>query len=75
MAELDGVQLTLPLQYQQKVLQDIYSSDGLVILARGLGLPSITVNLMHTLNRPESLVIILGAERNLFVLSGRLNHD
>ncbi|CCG81858.1 putative DNA repair protein RAD1 [Taphrina deformans PYCC 5710] len=65
---LEDVQLTLPLKFQQKVLQDIYSSDGLVILARGLGLPSIIANLLHTLNRPESLVIILGADRGTRLL-------
>lgn len=59
----DQVRLTLPLRYQQKVLEDIHGVDGLVILARGLGLPLVVANLLHTLNRPGALVVLLGAER------------
>lgn len=59
---LHEVQISLPLLYQRKVLQDIYLGDGLVILARGLGLPLVIANLLHALNQPGSLVIILGAE-------------
>lgn len=57
------VRLDLPLHYQRKVLQDIYSGDGLVILARGLGLPLIVANLLHALNQPGALVVLLGADR------------
>lgn len=56
------VQLTLPLLYQRKILHDIYGGDGLVILARGLGLPLIIANLLHALNQPGALVVLLGAD-------------
>lgn len=56
------VELCLPLTYQQKILEDIYGTDGLVVLARGLGLPLIVANLLHALNQPGALVVLLGAD-------------
>lgn len=72
---LEQVQITLPLHFQRKVLQDIYTGDGLVILARGLGLPSIVANLLHSLNQPGSLVILLGAERTKAVVGDARGPD
>lgn len=61
------VRLDLPLQYQRKVLKDIYLGDGLVVLARGLGLPLIIANLLHAINQPGALVVLLGADRTSLI--------
>lgn len=53
--------LLLPLSYQQILIQEIYKEDGLVILARGLGLLNIVSNLLHTLNLPQTLTLVIGA--------------
>ena len=56
------VEIDLPLNYQQKIFDDIYQGDGLIVLARGLGLPSIVSNVLHAVNLPGSLIILLGAD-------------
>lgn len=64
-----NISLTLPLKFQQLILEDLVSDDSLLILGKGLGLEPIAANLLHTLSAPatianvtkRSLVIVLGA--------------
>ncbi|BFZ58540.1 DNA repair protein RAD16 [Savitreella phatthalungensis] len=56
------VTVDLPLNYQRKVFSDIYTDDGLVVLARGLGAPEVLASVLHALDIPGSLVILLGAD-------------
>ncbi|OLL25916.1 DNA repair protein rad16 [Neolecta irregularis DAH-3] len=60
-AEHEDIRLSLPLEYQKQILRDVRTEDGLVILARGLGLPRIISNLLHSYDRPGNLVVLLGA--------------
>lgn len=46
------VNCTLPLKYQQSIVEDMLKSDGLLILGRGLGWDLITANLLHALSSP-----------------------
>jgi len=65
-----NISLTLPLKFQQLILEDLVSDDSLLILGKGLGLEPIAANLLHTLSAPatianvtkRSLVIVLGAD-------------
>ncbi|ORY79814.1 DNA repair protein rad16 [Protomyces lactucae-debilis] len=54
--------IDLPLRYQQRCFQDIYAEDGLIIVARGLGLLSIVANLLFALDVPGSLTLLVNAE-------------
>lgn len=64
-----NISLTLPLKFQQLILEDLASDDSLLVLGKGLGLEPIAANLLHTLSAPatianvtkRSLVIVLGA--------------
>lgn len=40
------VTLALPLHFQHKIVSNMLAEDGLLVLARGLGLPSIVANLL-----------------------------
>ncbi|ODV63101.1 ssDNA endodeoxyribonuclease RAD1 ASCRUDRAFT_31547 [Ascoidea rubescens DSM 1968] len=60
------VSSTLPLKFQQRILEDLLVNDALLILGKGLGIESITANLLHILSVPQSkqkksLVILLNA--------------
>ncbi|KAK2871836.1 hypothetical protein FQN49_002779 [Arthroderma sp. PD_2] len=56
------VKLSLPLQYQQNLLNELRSEDELVILAQGLGLLRIITNLLHTYDAAgNNLVLLVGA--------------
>ncbi|KAF8428265.1 hypothetical protein EV426DRAFT_680524 [Tirmania nivea] len=56
------VKLSLPLAYQQDIFREIREEDGLVIMARGLGLPRIVTNLLHAYDAAgDNLVLIIGA--------------
>ncbi|EZF11364.1 hypothetical protein H112_07553 [Trichophyton rubrum D6] len=56
------VKLSLPLQYQQNLLNELRSEDELVILAQGLGLLKIITNLLHTYDAAgNNLIILVGA--------------
>ncbi|KAK9478836.1 hypothetical protein V1514DRAFT_319650 [Lipomyces japonicus] len=58
-----AVNLSLPLAYQQTLLNDLIDEDALVILARGLGLPRIVTNLVHAYDvSGPNLVLIIGAD-------------
>ncbi|GME24123.1 DNA repair protein rad16 [Neofusicoccum parvum] len=57
------VKLSLPLQYQQDIFQDLRDEDQLVILARGLGLLRIVTNLLHAYDAAgNNLVLLVGAD-------------
>ncbi|RLV91508.1 DNA repair protein RAD1 [Spathaspora sp. JA1] len=46
------VNCTLPLPYQQVIVEDMLTKDGLLILGHGLGWDLITSNLLHALSSP-----------------------
>ncbi|KAH6662208.1 DNA repair protein [Plectosphaerella plurivora] len=57
------VKLSLPLEYQQNLFQELRSEDELVVLARGLGLMRLVTNLLHSYDAAgNNLIIIVGAE-------------
>ncbi|PSS03224.1 DNA repair protein [Coniella lustricola] len=57
------VKLSLPLEYQQALFQELRSEDELVILARGLGLMRLVTNLLHSYDAAgNSLVLVVNAE-------------
>ncbi|KAI2040934.1 DNA repair protein RAD16 [Ophidiomyces ophidiicola] len=56
------VKLSLPLQYQQDIFQELRSEDELVILAQGLGLLNVVTNLLHAYDAAgNNLIIVVGA--------------
>ncbi|ROT34765.1 DNA repair protein rad16 [Sodiomyces alkalinus F11] len=57
------VKLSLPLEYQQALFQELRSEDELIVLARGLGLMRLVTNLLHSYDAAgNNLIIIVGAE-------------
>ncbi|KAF3768531.1 DNA repair protein [Cryphonectria parasitica EP155] len=57
------VKLSLPLEYQQALFQELRSEDELVILARGLGLMRLLTNLLHSYDAAgNSLIVVVNAE-------------
>lgn len=57
------VRLSLPLEYQQDVFHELREEDGLLILARGLGLLRLVTNLLHSYDAAgHNLVLIVGAD-------------
>lgn len=59
----EPVNLSLPLKYQQEILKEIHGEDGLVVLARGLGLMQIVTNLLHSYDCDKNLVFLIGADQ------------
>ncbi|KAL2210331.1 DNA repair endonuclease XPF [Sarocladium strictum] len=58
-----SVKLSLPLQYQQDLFQELRADDVLVVLARGLGLMRLVTNLLHSYDAAgNNLIVIVGAE-------------
>ncbi|KAK0387945.1 hypothetical protein NLU13_4189 [Sarocladium strictum] len=58
-----SVKLSLPLQYQQDLFQELRANDVLVVLARGLGLMRLVTNLLHSYDAAgNNLIVIVGAE-------------
>ncbi|PGH26418.1 hypothetical protein AJ80_01916 [Polytolypa hystricis UAMH7299] len=58
-----AVKLSLPLQYQQDIFNELRAEDELVILARGLGLLRVVTNLLHSYDAASNnLVIVVGAD-------------
>ncbi|KAG4306343.1 hypothetical protein PORY_000331 [Pneumocystis oryctolagi] len=53
--------LSLSLSYQQILIHEIYNENGLVVLAKGLGLLNIVANLLHLCNLPGCLTLVIGA--------------
>ncbi|CDK27568.1 unnamed protein product [Kuraishia capsulata CBS 1993] len=70
------VSLSVPLKYQQRIVEEMVASDALLILGRGLGLETITANMLHALSAPgvkyKSLVIVIGAEEKFKRISEEL---
>ncbi|KAI9831502.1 MAG: hypothetical protein M1826_003392 [Phylliscum demangeonii] len=57
------VRLSLPLDYQQELFEELQAEDELVILARGLGLLRIVTNLLHAYDAAgDNLIVIVGAD-------------
>ncbi|KAL8866014.1 MAG: hypothetical protein Q9174_006553 [Haloplaca sp. 1 TL-2023] len=57
------VKLSLPLEYQQDLFHELRSEDELVLLARGLGLLRVVINLLHSYDAAgNNLIVIVGAD-------------
>ncbi|KAL8773519.1 MAG: hypothetical protein Q9209_001623 [Squamulea sp. 1 TL-2023] len=57
------VKLSLPLEYQQDLFNELRSEDELVLLARGLGLLRIVINLLHSFDAAgNNLIVVVGAD-------------
>ncbi|KAK9779072.1 putative ERCC4 domain-containing protein [Seiridium cardinale] len=57
------VKLSLPLEYQQHLFQELRGEDELLVLARGLGLMRLATNLLHSYDAAgNNLIIVVGAE-------------
>ncbi|OIW30996.1 DNA repair protein [Coniochaeta ligniaria NRRL 30616] len=57
------VKLSLPLEYQQHLFQELRGEDELVILARGLGLMRLVTNLLHSYDAAgDNLIVVVNAE-------------
>lgn len=74
------VSCNLSLNFQQLIVEDMMSRDGLLVLGRGLGWDAIAANLLHGLSFPtvtlkngnfrqtkRSLILVLGANETEFV--------
>ncbi|KAI1103671.1 DNA repair protein [Jackrogersella minutella] len=59
------VKLSLPLEYQQHLFQELRAEDELVVIAKGLGLMRLVTNLLHSYDAAgNNLIIVVGAEGN-----------
>ncbi|CAO1598880.1 DNA repair protein RAD16 [Xanthoria calcicola] len=57
------VKLSLPLEYQQDIFNELRSEDELVLLARGLGLLRVVINLLHSFDAAgNNLIVVVGAD-------------
>lgn len=57
------VRLSLPLEFQQEVFHELREEDALLVLARGLGLPRLVANLLHSYDAAgNNLILLVGAE-------------
>ncbi|KAK7426809.1 DNA repair protein RAD16 [Neonectria magnoliae] len=57
------VKLSLPLEYQQTLFQELRAEDEVVVLARGLGLMRLVTNLLHAYDAAgNNLIVVVGAE-------------
>ncbi|KAJ9155740.1 DNA excision repair protein ERCC-4 [Pleurostoma richardsiae] len=62
-ASSQPVKLSLPLEYQQVLFQELRAEDELIILARGLGLMRLLTNLLHSYDAAGSnLIVVVNAE-------------
>ncbi|KAG5982449.1 hypothetical protein E4U55_001897 [Claviceps digitariae] len=60
---LQPVKLSLPLEYQQNLFQELRAEDELVVLARGLGLLRLVSNLLHSYDAAgNNLIVVVGAD-------------
>lgn len=78
--EVTEVCCTLPLKFQQEIVEDMLLRDGLLILGRGLGWKTIAANLLHALCSPillqkgpgvapkRSLIMVLNAREGEILL-------
>jgi DNA excision repair protein ERCC-4 len=51
------------LPFQSRIFLDLVAEDGLLVMARGLGLERIFVNLLRLYCNPSSLVVVLNASK------------
>ncbi|KAI1399891.1 DNA repair protein [Hypoxylon fuscum] len=57
------VKLSLPLEYQQHLFQELRAEDELVVVAKGLGLMRLVTNLLHSYDAAgNNLIIVVGVE-------------
>ena len=57
------VRLSLPLDYQQEIFHELRAEDGLLVVARGLGLLRLVANLLHSYDAAgNNLILIVGAD-------------
>ncbi|KAF5701988.1 DNA excision repair ERCC-4 [Fusarium mundagurra] len=57
------VKLSLPLEYQQTLFQELRAEDELVVMARGLGLMRLVNNLLHSYDAAgNNLIVIVAAD-------------
>ncbi|OAA62497.1 DNA repair nuclease, XPF-type/Helicase [Niveomyces insectorum RCEF 264] len=57
------VKLSLPLEYQQAIFQELRAEDELIVLARGLGLMRLVTNLLHSYDAAgNNLVLVVNAD-------------
>ncbi|KAL1792416.1 hypothetical protein ACET3X_008923 [Alternaria dauci] len=57
------VKLSLPLEFQQDIFNELREEDELVLLARGLGLLRIVTNLLHSYDAAgNNLILLVGAD-------------
>ncbi|KAM0560999.1 hypothetical protein ACHAPJ_003499 [Fusarium lateritium] len=57
------VKLSLPLEYQQNLFQELRAEDELVVIARGLGLMRLVNNLLHSYDAAgNNLIVVVGAD-------------
>lgn len=57
------VRLSLPLEFQQELFHQLRGEDALLVLARGLGLPRLVTNLLHSYDAAgNNLILLVGAE-------------
>ena len=57
------VRLSLPLEFQQDTFHELREEDGLLILARGLGLLRLVTNLLHSYDAAgHNLILLVGAD-------------
>lgn len=51
--------MSLQLQYQRDIIQEVVEEDGLLILARGLGLRRLVCTLLKIYDDPRNLVLVI----------------
>ncbi|KAF2479632.1 hypothetical protein BDY17DRAFT_256921 [Neohortaea acidophila] len=57
------VRLSLPLEFQQDIFHSLREEDGLLVLARGLGLLQLVTNLLHSYDAAgNNLILLVGAD-------------
>lgn len=57
------VRLSLPLDFQQEAFHELREEDALLVLARGLGLPRLVANLLHSYDAAgNNLILLVGAD-------------
>ncbi|KAF1997944.1 DNA repair endonuclease XPF [Amniculicola lignicola CBS 123094] len=57
------VKLSLPLEFQQDIFNELREEDELVLLARGLGILRIATNLLHSYDAAgNNLILLVGAD-------------
>lgn len=71
------VSCSLPLKFQQEIIEDMLLKDGLLILGRGLGWKTLAANLLHALCSPIQLQLGPGVapKRSLIMVLNAKDDD